>query len=477
MKTNEGAFQHNHSLDHCVEFFSKAGSIFDTPTKQTFYDNNEDILTLFQQAWITDKEITFKLLLWLRDCRGGAGNRSGFRKCMNWLAKREEDHKWINENIDQIPEVGRWDDLRSLFKTFSEKSAVTMWVDALFDGNVLAAKWSDRKDIPVYLEMKNFSEINNMGDFRRYLSKLRKDTIIESKMCKKDYSDIDYSHIPSVAMARYTSAFHKNDGESFVKYKESLSKGETTINADVLFPHDCIRTVKNGDHDIANAQFDALPNYMKSDENIMVICDSSGSMISDVSGSISAYDVSTSLALYCSGKVDKDNPFYKKFIQFESESKFSDWDGMKFSEALGSGNSWHNTGMFNRAIGMTRIDKALDLLLNTGKMFKVDDKNMPSMLLICSDMQFHQGVRTDGDCTEVESCMKRWDDAGYTRPKIVYWNLVPYSGQQATVDDKNIGLVSGFSPSILKSVLSCDDFSPQAIMLKSLEKYHVFVPE
>ena len=91
-------------------------------------------------------------------------------------------------------------------------------------------------------------------------------------------------------------------------------------------------------------------------------------------------------------------------------------------------------------------------------------------------MQFHSGCSTS--YTEIERCMKKWDDYGYSRPKVVYWNLMPYHGQPETSKSKNVALVSGFSPSILKSILSCDTdkFDPVNIMMETLEKYEIKVP-
>ena len=83
---------------------------------------------------------------------------------------------------------------------------------------------------------------------------------------------------------------------------------------------------------------------------------------------------------------------------------------------------------------------------------------------------------TSAGRTVVEKCMQRWADAGYDVPKIVYWNLAGYAGQPATAQSGNTGLVSGFSPSILKAILTGEDFSPVAIMRRALEKYQVAVP-
>ncbi len=67
IKTHEGAPAHEHSLDHHVEFFSKAGSLF--TKRKHFYEGAESALSLFQKCWIVDREKAMKLLFWLRDCR------------------------------------------------------------------------------------------------------------------------------------------------------------------------------------------------------------------------------------------------------------------------------------------------------------------------------------------------------------------------------------------------------------------------
>jgi len=476
-QTNEGGTQFEHSLDHALEFFAKSGSLF--TNKQSFYGNEESALSLFQKTWIVDKEISFKLLLWLRDARGGAGNRSAFREIINWLAITDGG-QWIAENIEWIPDVGRFDDFRSLFNTPLEIFVSEYWANEIKKNNILAAKWADRKDKPV----KHALNIKKEGDFRKLLAEIRKNHIVEYKMCNKSYNEIEYHTVPSVAMARYTNAFKKNDPKRFNEYKNKLKKGETTVNASVLFPHDCVRTVKSGDSEMANYQFDALPNYMEGlDEKIIVISDTSGSMGINISGSVRAVDISQGLALYCSAKIPEDNPFYKKFIGFCSESKFKDWNGMKFSEAV------RDRRIFDGAVGSTRIDIALSKILETAKFFNLSQNNMPTTLLIVSDMQFHAGLTAgsafsrnkqkpsyDQQLTEVNKVINEWKKAGYNKPKIIYWNVAGYTGAPETKMGNNVALVSGFSPSILKAVFAGEDFSPISIMKKTIEKYNIKVP-
>ena len=77
-KTHNGANAFEHSENHTLEFFSKAGSLF--TKKQTYYGSESTAIQLFKNAWRADKETSMKLLFWLRDCRGGSGNRSGSRE-------------------------------------------------------------------------------------------------------------------------------------------------------------------------------------------------------------------------------------------------------------------------------------------------------------------------------------------------------------------------------------------------------------
>jgi len=484
--TNEGAVQYDHSMNHAVEFFSKAGSIYSKKAKgkRPFYGNETSALELFKAVWCSgDQEMAMKLLLWLRDCRGGSGNRSGFRECLRWLA--ETDPKWIIANISQIPELGRWDDLRVLNGTLCEDAAVKLWTDAIAKKDGLACKWADRSDTNILRELRKAKIVNDIGDFRRLLAAGRKN-IVERAMCSNRWNEVEYPHVPSVAMSRYTNAFNKHDFARFAKFKEKVEKGEAKINASVVFPHDLVRTLKGGgDTQIADAQFNSMPNWVGDSKlRIMTLCDSSGSMGCDIGGGVQAIDVSTSLSLYCSDRIPKDSPFHRKFIQFESESKLSDWTGMSFSEAYGYGKKivthytgYRRHGIFDCACGGTRVDTALDMLLNHAKMFKATNEQIPNLLLIISDMQFHGVPEGTAGKTVIEHCLDKWEKAGYDRPKIVYWNLSGYAGAPATVSHKELGLVSGFSPSILSAIFKAEDFTPKGIMLKKLEKYKVTIPQ
>jgi len=482
----KGDLAYRNTGDEHLEFFSKAGAMFVGKSKrQAYYYKNDtaDILDMFKSAWHCDYEVAMKLLFWLRDCRGGAGNRSGFRKIVTWLADKHPE--WVISNLQFIPELGRWDDFVALVGTECEVDALDFWVDSITSGNALAAKWAPRakRNKDLFNKMR---KVAGMGpaEWRKLLAETT--NVVETAMCQGDWYSIEYAHVPSVAMARSRNAFEKHDSVRFSKWAEGLASGETTVNASVLFPHDCIRTLRaesgcnmnslyygsRGDYVdslVANGQFDSLPNYMEdSGERIMPICDFSGSMCIQIAGSVEAIDVSMALGLYCSDRVGKDNPFYRKFVPFSTDSALVDWKNETFSIAAQK--------YMNGYCGTTDIARALGKILDAAKFFNATDEQIPSMLLILSDMQFDCACR--GGKNAVDTALDKWVEAGYTKPRIIFWDLVAYGTAPATKSTENVAMVSGFSPSLLKAILDGDDFSPMAVMHRALEKYnYIVVPD
>lgn len=488
-KTKNGGDQFEHSGAHAVEFFSKAGSLF--TKRQQYYGNEASALDLFKDVWRSgDHETAMKLLFWLRDPRGGAGNRSGFRECAAWLA--DEAPEWMVANAIQIPKYGRWDDMTALYgNKETSDTASQLWANEILAGSVLASKWADRKDKKVLKALRKIAKgkVKDIGDYRRLLAKARKG-VVEVAMSKKEFTNINYEQVPSVAMSRYTNAFNRNDSERFIAYREALTKaiekGDNTVkvNAGAIYPHDVWRTLKNhGDRKIADAQFASLPDFMaEKGARIMPIADTSGSMGVQVSGSIQAIDISLSLAFYCSDRLGKDNPFYRKFLEFSDEGHLIDWSGYgTLSEVYKDATNYN--GLFNRPMGSTNIVKALDTVLAHAKMFNATDEQMPTMLLCISDMQFDGNGYGAGSTPEsrndtvVNKALDKWVEAGYTRPQIVYWNTAGNSGSPERSRSKNVALVSGFSPSILKAVFgNPESMNPYNVMMEAIKDYEVITP-
>jgi hypothetical protein len=85
-----------------------------------------------------------------------------------------------------------------------------------------------------------------------------------------------------------------------------------------------------------------------------------------------------------------------------------------------------------------------------------------------SDMNFNQCTRHDDSAMEMSE--RKYSQAGYDLPQVVFWNL--NSGDHVPVksDKSGAALVSGFSPSVLKGILSADpmEFTPEGVMKKCI---------
>ena len=70
----------------------------------------------------------------------------------------------------------------------------------------------------------------------------------------------------------------------------------------------------------------------------------------------------------------------------------------------------------------------------------------------------------------MEMIGRKFEAAGYSMPQIVFWNLNSSDNVPVAADKSGAALVSGFSPSIMTSLLAADldQFTPEGIMMKTV---------
>lgn len=441
MKTNAS------SMNALVDLFFAIGA-----------SRGKDMTKAFEKAIVANETLALRLLMWARDVRGGAGEREVVRKILTYM---EKNHPAALERIlPLIPEYGRFDDLLVFqTQTFKEKAYVIIG-DALRAGNGLAAKWMPRKG-PIAVEIRNFFGMSPK-QYRKSLVALTK--VVEQDMCAKRWNMIEYSHVPSLAAARYQKAFNRNDPMGYAKYKSKLATGEAKINANAVYPYDVIKSGKfGGDHAVMQAQWDALPRYI-GDELVLPMCDVSGSMGCPVGGNdnLSCMDVCVSLGLYLADK--NTGPFKDMFLTFSARPSLNVLKGDLRSKLR---------QLETADWGMnTNLHAAFDEVLRVAVKGKVKAADMPKYLLIMSDMEFDRCTQFDDSAMQM--IQRKFEAAGYEVPKIVFWNLNARAGNvPVKYNMKNVALVSGFSPSIMTAVLGAKDMSPVSVMLETLnsERY------
>ena len=134
--TENGAVTHKTTKSDLLDMFALGGA----------YRNrsDEDVILMFQKAYAENPVYALKCLFYLRDVRGGQGERRFFRVAMKWLARH--DKAAALRNLKLTPEFGRWDDLYLFVGTALEKDAFAFMkeqlaLDVTCKTPSLLAKW------------------------------------------------------------------------------------------------------------------------------------------------------------------------------------------------------------------------------------------------------------------------------------------------------------------------------------------------
>jgi hypothetical protein len=452
-----------------LDLFGKIGS-----------SRGRDLTSAFSAALAEDENLAIRILLWVRDVRAGAGERAQFRNLLRAL--EQTNPALAGKLISKIPFLGRADDLFSYQDPINRRAALRMYADALMDGNKLFGKWAPRLTSSKKAttagkkeKQKNARDLMKFmllepKEYRQLL--VRNTEAVEQLMAAKKWNEINFSHVPSLASARYQKAFGKNAGDAYSAYIRELQKpvGErdpkVRVNSGAVYPYDVVKSLRHGNKAVADAQFDALPNYV-GNAKILPMVDVSGSMSGhQLVSNATAMDVAISLGLYLSDRTSSD--FKDMFMTFSSRPQIEVLRGtlsQKFTQL--SRAHWE--------MG-TNLHAAFEELLRTARAGNVSAENMPDTILVLSDMQFNSCAKYDDSA--IQMIKRKYHEAGYKMPQIVFWNLAARaSADQSPVkmNDNGVALVSGFSPAIMATVLGADpeEFSPWSMMMKVImnERY------
>jgi len=460
-RTANGAVTLHSTKNYLLDFYSRAGAM----------RNNSDteVITLFSKAFSEDPINALKALFYIRDIRGGQGERKVFRTIWSWLADNYPDV--VRSNIDNVPFFGRWDDLFSSPKaTKMAIPLISSVIDSAKNENTSFDKLNLLKWLPsnntssnVTRQQANYiSALLGMSkkEYRKMLSKYRSILdIVEKKMSANKWKEITYSKVPSRASLLYRKAFWKHDNEGYAQYLTKVEKGEAKINTSVTYPYEVVREYLvngNTNNQTLNLIWKNLPDYVE-EEQALVMADVSGSMNHP---NFLPLSVSISLALYFAER-NKNSEFKNRFLTFSSNPSLVKIVGNNLYEKIMNINksNWDMS---------TNIQKAFDLILGIAVSNNVPKEDMPRKLYIISDMQFDEA---GGNKTNFEVIKQKYASSGYELPVIVFWN-VNNSNQESpvTYDQKGTMLVSGCSPNIFKAVMNSKAYTPYDMMMEVLSK-------
>lgn len=466
-RTENGAVTLRSTRSSVLDFFSQAGA---------FRERSEhDIIKSFSKAFAEDRNLAMRALFYLRDIRGGQGERRMFRVIASWLARNYPSI--LRANLSNIPFYGRWDDM------FFDESMIELssaYLDEAVKSmgenyeSLTLAKWLPSENASSRATAKRSRLIReklgmSARQYRKMLSAARKELgIVESQMSAGQFSSIDYSKVPSRASVVYRKAFSRRDGDRYSSFIQKVKNGEAKINAAVTYPYEIVREYfdKGSNDETLNVLWENLPNYIVAGQRMLVMADVSGSM--NINNRL-PMATSISLAMYAAER-NTDSPFYNHFMTFSAKPDLVEIKGRNLFERISNLEraDWDMS---------TNLVAAFERILQTAKKAQISQEQMPTQLVVVSDMEFDAASRYS---TNFEHIKQLYAEAGYEMPTLVFWNVnARNSHSPVEFNQKGVKLVSGSSPSIFKALMSTKTLTPYDLMLEVLqqERYDRVVSE
>lgn len=464
--TQNGALTHKSTLNDLYDMFALGAAMRNR--------SNEDVLLMWRKAYECDPIYALKCLFYIRDVRGGQGERRFFRVCIEDLATR--DPEAMRRNLEYIPEFGRYDDLYALVGTPLEKDMFSLIkkhlaLDLQCNTPSLLAKWLKSENTSSknsrYLANKTRIYLNmTHKEYRKVLSILRERiNVLECLMSANRWDEIEFDKIPSKAGLVYRNAFARRDILK-ERYREFALDNSTKVNAKTLYPYECVaEAVKvrfSSDatqRAIVEKYWNNLEDYFNgSSLNALAVVDTSGSMRGNSASA--PINVAISLGMYCAEKAE--SPFKNHYISFSSIPQLIEVEGVDFCDKV---DRIYRTNLCEN----TNIEAVFDLLLSTAKENHCSKADLPESILIISDMQFDDAAQpspywgksrdftafnSKNAETLLEGISNKWRKAGFESPSLIFWNVNACQNNIPMLGDGRISYISGMSPSIFDAVLT-----------------------
>ena len=434
--------------------------------------NLNDASKLFMKSYFEDPLLTIKILFYIRDIKAGLGERNIFRIAINTLSNMYPEV--AKQIIQFIPKYGRFDDVLACLGTPIEDNVIEM-ISKQLEEDIknkeeekpisLLAKWlpsiNTSSQETRYLAKKVAKGLGyTYEEYRKILSSLRKNLIVENNLREKDYT-FNYNVVPGGAMMKYRKAFIRNDQEKYSQYLNLLKSGNAKINTKNLYPYEIIRALDNR---ISNCERETLDlmwkNFDRSEisSKTIVVRDGSGSMYDNYP--VRAIDVSTSIAILFAEQLTGE--FKNKFITFSSHPEIVEIKGGTILEKyrfISYYDDWTNTN----------IKAVYDLILDVYKHPNFKKEDALERIVIISDMQFDCLPNTSS--STFEYFKTQFNEIGFVMPEVVFWNVRARDIQFPTLNENNVKLVGGASARIIEDIIKNTNTTPYEFMIECLEKY------
>jgi len=435
--------------------------------------NKSKLNELLYKSWNIDKLKTIAIIFNARDRIKGKKEKEISNYCMLWL--KDNYNEIYRKNIlIYIDKYGCWNDLNYIIKnTRNNKYEYKLFANQLKkdiellneNKNIsLCAKWVINSNTKKTIKIARFL----FDDIKNYQARYRKEyliplrtklNLIETKLCNKDYENINYEIIPAKALSIYKKTFIKYDEEKYSLFLNDIQKNKTKLKVSGILPHEIIynymKNINNIDETLELQWKTIVDNYKDiyrdNEINIISIVDVSGSMYTKINNIQPIY-ISIALGLLLSEL--NTGIFHNKIITFSESPIFFTIEGDTLNEKIKC--------IIKSSFGLnTNFLKIADLLISN---FINCEK------IICfTDMQFDA-------CQNHELFIKKFIDNNLDIPKLVYWNLGTKNNDLPINNcSEYTSIVSGYSEQLLNVILdniNNDNITPELLMDKILEPYY-----
>lgn len=467
-----------------------------------------DYVTCFFNAMADDYAAAIKMLLNLRDIRSGKGEKLipiVLLVCLKFAFPREVYQSILGDFVS----YGCWKDLLRVIEiynrlclmldpnciTFDNEFECQMFAtqiaadhSALKSAGAtkvaisLCAKWApgegshfNKAPIKAANQIRKLLKLTPKG-YRLILGELRSHlNVLERLMATGQYDLIDFEKIPSVAMRNMRKSFSRNSNSagtesptreklhsSYTEYIMKLSAGSAKVNVKGTQPHELVSTYLRKEvelDELVEAQWSALVKDTLSAgsfKNTVAVVDTSGSM--------DGKPLEVAIALGILVAECNDIP---KVLTFNAKPRWHYLKGNNLKEKVKS-MDYSDWG------GNTDLRASFQLILDDAIERKTRPEDMPSSLIIFTDMQFDSALSEKWEST-FETATRLFEEKGYKLPKIVCWNLRTSGSKSLPINKNETGyvMISGYSAELLKNVMNGDDVTPMLTMMSILEPYPV----
>jgi len=392
-----------------------------------------------------DSDLDKLFAMFIRDPRFGLGRRDLGRQLMS-NAKC---------SIEQIVKAGRVDDLFNCALPLEEY--LTWLYNQILEGNELVKKWMPRYSSKNLLMASFIAQYWHMN--KQQYGHFIKCNTTENKLSRHNYEEIEFEHVPSLAMIKYAHAFatKPETKERYIQYLNDVRAGKKDLKVSTTTVYDIYKNRTKIDPDLF---FDKLEKISGS---WIPIVDSSGSM----QDSNDSYGKAMAIGHYLA-KCSSYAP--NKVISFSSEPQLITLGDMPRRSRWGRPIAApENASIYEREIASmhtgdcsnTDFGKVMELLSYL--------TDVPEYLVVLSDMEFDMGSNTSKEAT-----MELFKSRGY-KTRIVWWNLNSRHTTSPEMDNKGNIFLSGYNPMLLKFLEA--GFDGNKFLYKLLREYAKAIKE